>query len=196
MTASEIKQMRLALGLTQSQFAALIPAVSLRTLQGWESGRYTPRPATLEYVRDRVRREMDRRQLEVEQMLESPEWETRQIAVSRLDPIKHDGVLAGLALYDPHPEVRWAAVGKVADAQCVRQVALADPEWFVRKAAVQRLDVLHDRDILAKIAREDDDHNVRSTAESMLGRVREAAEARLAEAASPAAGRAWTETAS
>jgi DNA-binding transcriptional regulator YiaG len=61
MTADDIRAIRLALGMTQRQFAAVIPAVSLRTLQGWESGRYTPRPATVEYVLRRVLERVERR---------------------------------------------------------------------------------------------------------------------------------------
>lgn len=43
MTDVEIKELRESMGLTQQDFATLIP-VKLSTVQTWESGKFKPRP--------------------------------------------------------------------------------------------------------------------------------------------------------
>lgn len=46
MTGVEIKELRVSIGLTQQDFAGLIP-VKLSTVQTWESGTFSPRPIAM-----------------------------------------------------------------------------------------------------------------------------------------------------
>lgn len=46
MTSVEIKELRESMGLTQQDFATLIP-VKLSTVQTWESGKFSPRPIAM-----------------------------------------------------------------------------------------------------------------------------------------------------